>query len=131
MTPEEIQEIVEFLRGRFDEDEWIAKGAASDHGAIWEARETLPEHGSDSTDDHIARHDPARVLREVESKRLRVALAVDMLSRNQPEVGTGDKRSRLVNEGIRVGSQVVAEAVLKSEAHVYADHADFKPRWAV
>jgi hypothetical protein len=137
-----MSDLVEFLRARLDEDEIAAKAAQeSAEGGEWAmdgagpvragVGSTLVDAGTPYINRHIARHDPARILREVEAKRLRVALAVDMLTGNHPKVGAGDERSKLVHEGIRVGSQAVAEAVLKSEAHVYADHEDFNPRWAV
>ena len=78
--------LTEFLLARIAEDEAAAKAAASgEGGARWNAyfipgegisltvRNKAPEEWEDvrhdDTTDFIARHDPARVLRECEAKR--------------------------------------------------------------
>ncbi|MFB7213092.1 DUF6221 family protein [Streptomyces sp. NPDC056255] len=88
-----MDDLMQFLRDRLDEDESVARtaGGGSTDGLRW------LDHGSESglvsddagmmvthkpsTDDehaaHIARHDPARVLREVEAKR-------QIIDRHQP-----------------------------------------------
>jgi hypothetical protein len=69
-------EIIEFIRARIDEDEETALDAGSDH---WELDSPyVGAHGNLSPRRlgalrHMARHDPARVLREIEAKRLRVS----------------------------------------------------------
>jgi hypothetical protein len=61
--------------------------------------------------DHIARHDPRRVLAEVKSKRAILALA------DYPDAFTGDNYWRCL------------EDVLKALATPYSGHADFKEEW--
>lgn len=80
-----MDDLITWLRAQLDEDERIARAAAQ-HGATWRAGEpgiypsnTATHPGpiitgtwGDLDDDyaqHIARHDPARVLAEVEAKR--------------------------------------------------------------
>ena len=95
-------DLVEWLRAQLDEDERIARAASAgpwstrwngqDHELVapsrthpiaeWTYTIVTQEPGAstqrtecDTADaDHIARHDPARVLREVEAKRRLVAL---------------------------------------------------------
>src|SRR5258708_12897907 len=81
-----MSDLAAFLTARLDEDEVAAKAAMNVYGADWNAQtgsEYLPArvYGKGGRDrpvadtsraypaDHIARHDPARVLREVKAKR--------------------------------------------------------------
>lgn len=104
-------DITEFVKARLDEDEWIAQGAArTDDGrdGRW-----LPAHfGADGfdarVDDHIAHHDPARVLLEVAAKRAILALA---------DTGEGYAYS------------VAMECVVVQLAAVYSDHLDYRVEW--
>jgi hypothetical protein len=69
--------LVEFLRARVDEDETAAKAARDDptvYGVEGSATEefvrlAVNEGASEAVAEHIARHDPARVLAEVDAKR--------------------------------------------------------------
>ncbi|HEY5987343.1 MAG TPA: DUF6221 family protein, partial [Streptosporangiaceae bacterium] len=60
-------------RAQLDEDERVAKAAAEDWldvgVAVVAADEGVPFAAPDSTVDHIAHHDPARVLRDVKADR--------------------------------------------------------------
>jgi hypothetical protein len=87
-----MDDLIAFLNGRLNEDEAAAKAAAGVAGPAWKAETYWPEDESTTrtcvrsdsgafladlydTPDypdlaaHIARHDPARVLREVEAGR--------------------------------------------------------------
>lgn len=84
--------LVEFLRARLDEDEQVARAAADRTGEQWRAsapglyNESDPSNHpgpfatgawgdlEDDVAEHIARHDPARVLAEVAVKRRIVEL---------------------------------------------------------
>ena len=68
---------------------------------------------------HIARHDPARVLREVEAKRDAVRAAERVLFPSQSRRGD-----------FWDGQRAYAEASLRILASVYADHPDYDPEWA-
>lgn len=62
--------LVQFVRARLDEDEQTAHACPGD--GEWTAW-ALEVYGPDLSDEvrtHAARHDPARILREVEAKRL-------------------------------------------------------------
>jgi hypothetical protein len=78
-----MDELIAFVRARLDEDEAAAEKAAQRDGdtwqvgLLWDDDDVHVDHGnrhvagplSRETGQHIARHDPARVLREVEAKR--------------------------------------------------------------
>jgi L-fucose mutarotase/ribose pyranase (RbsD/FucU family) len=118
--------LVEFLEARVIEDEIIAN-AASDGAAHWHAlyayRDIKDGQGhyvvladgrypTVEQAAHIARHDPARILRQCEAVRLGIAelLRLDAI---------GD-----------VAGRSAAENALRHLASVHRDHADFDPNWA-
>ena len=121
--------IVEFLRARLDEDEQAALAATP--GRWWArpqrvdravysvqavgALNGMPALGIDSLRDaeHIARHDPARVLADVEAKRR----IVDLAANYSPELEHGDN-----------GEWAFAE-VLHQLAGPFAEHPDYDPSW--
>jgi hypothetical protein len=117
--------IVEFLEARLAEDELIAH-AAVDVSPDWQAhydfRDVKDTDGhfvvqADSLSPtleqaaHIARHDPARVLRECEAKR---AIIAEFLRRD----AVGDLPGRSA-----------AEDILKAIASAYSGHEDYDPAW--
>ncbi|MFH8405550.1 DUF6221 family protein [Streptomyces sp. NPDC018019] len=126
-------DLVEFIRARLGEDgeaaratterqpytEWDAVGAGDDSDSRlshWEVVKIACPHPTPAAKAiavHIARHDPARVLAEVEAKRE----IVDDLA----AVAGGDY--------IDAGEPVLAERVLRLLALPYGGHADFNERW--
>lgn len=103
-------------------EEWITSG--SDHG--WPVR-TMPRtvalgmvEVDSSAAGHIARHDPARVLREVEAKR---------------RILEHHSESTLPN-GIHLGTCMTCDnwempcPTLRLLADPYSDHPDFRSEWA-
>lgn len=67
-----MDDLVEWLRLQLDEDEQLARAAAgpSPGGGEWMMSDTGRHPGyTPEQAEHIALHDPARVLREVEAKR--------------------------------------------------------------
>ena len=114
-----------FLRLRLDEDELVARAAAGPSGrfGVWDvdpwydgtgdrcdlrARGTGvlsgPTGMSAAVVEHVARHDPARVLREVRAKRV----ILDVIERSAPPD---------------------AESILRELALPYADHPEFRRDW--
>jgi hypothetical protein len=138
--------ITEFLTARLDEDEEVALSAAgwdragrtripgswSPEGIGGVTDEELRpvayagESGlSDSKVSHIVRHDPARVLAEVEAKRALIADA-DTFDRTAREyVSKGDRMNSLAARGVERG---VIHA-LRTLALPYADHPDYDESW--
>ena len=117
--------LTEFLDARLTEDELTAH-AAVETSATWFAlldfRDVKDDTGryvvtadrvSPTVEQaaHIARHDPARVLRECEMKR---ALIADFLHRRA--VGDVDGAAALLD-------------ALAGVAAVYADHPDYRSAW--
>jgi hypothetical protein len=138
-------DLVDFLRARLDEDEQAARAATSGPwrhnpnkhwrkpGTSWfeEAVFSGPDGaaatcvaGTGETDDrqsmadasHIARHDPARVLAEVDAKRDVIRLA---------------ERAHDYHATFLSGFAAVMEDALRKFALAYAYHPDYKPEWAL
>jgi hypothetical protein len=111
-----MNDIVAFLRARLDEDEAAAKKATGEH---WEfdgatviyghALEQVVDYVYDDNQEHIARHDPARVLREIEAKRRIIA---DFEDESTP---LGETRG-------------LSGAIMHLTA-VYDTHPDYQGKW--
>lgn len=135
-----IDDVVQFLRDRYDEEEQVACAAG---GAPWDATVPNMVHASAtaqrepsvlrtsgyiaSTDReeyqrHIARHSPARVLVDLEGKRgvLRQYEAVTEQVKNPV---SADNRAHARTE------QHALEDVLRLLAVAYADHPDYRETW--
>jgi hypothetical protein len=101
--------LVSFLLARADEDEALAVAAAAQTGdpALPVARPLA---------EHIARHDPKRVLREVAAKRAVVRVWLEGLAAqlNDPSAGS---------------ALDTVETVLVEFAAIYADHPEFHSSW--
>ena len=121
-----MDDLIAFLRARLDEDERAAVAAAGQQTYYdWEVHEAEPPEQpevrvkgepyrvaggvDDSTAEHIARHDPARVLSEIESKRRLIQWCEWMV---------GDFR----------GSDVWKD-VLPLLALPYVGHSDYRAEW--
>lgn len=144
-------DLVEFLRARLDEDEAVARAAVGPGGSAWvhepsrgmsalvhaigepPAEVIVYDEGSPSDEqaEHIARHDPSRVFREVEAKRRMVDdhpsyVCVDP---------AGLRCHRCVAEGEVYPNGVSVMAAwpcltLRSVALPHSDHPDYDPTWA-
>ncbi|MEV7599881.1 DUF6221 family protein [Kitasatospora sp. NPDC089797] len=117
-------DLVEFLHARFDDDEQAAHAALGTNelaqpagqqarwvrqgDQIWsQGRSDVPVVGKTwaRPAEHIVRHDPARVLSEVDAKRRVLADAASFTEDGQ-------------------------QAVFQLLALPYADHPDYRPEWA-
>lgn len=129
-----MSDLVAFLRARLDEDEQAAHEAATEGGhwsqqAIGVGRRRLIHYVGASPDPHvvrsdsevargnhaqiarhIARHDPARVLREVEADRR-------IIERYEQMKADGESHWYLIYE------------TLKLRALPHADHPDYDESW--
>ncbi|WP_280498378.1 DUF6221 family protein [Nocardia farcinica] len=105
--------IEEFIEARLAEDESAARKAAdfpydAPSDAPWVSMQLLVRRGVAMTsDEHFARHDPARVLRQVAALREVVRVSA----------GTGDP--------------VYEDDLMRSVAAIWSDHPDYQPEWAV
>lgn len=133
-----MDDLVQFLRARLDEDEREARAAMWDEQSdVWTARPpqaryeqyivadycddgvvvVTPENADpDGVGRHIARHDPARVLVEVNAKRR----ALD----HYQAVRTHAKGSE---------PYILAEGAVRKQIQImalpYADHPDYQETW--
>ena len=117
-------ELVDFLRARLDEDERQARAAMTFQAAEWRVETSGIITTSADTDvytddrelaEHIARHDPARVLAEVEAKRDAIVLH------------GGDLRMQLMF--CSHCEQDTPCPTLRLLARPFRDHPDFDPAW--
>ena len=152
------EELATFVAARLDEDEaaakaiedrsdpWPGQWVADGNHALrtyngWVLAASVPT-GSEFAPGvlaHIARHDPARVLREVEAKRKRLALYLDAketlavaLKKAPPEDDPATAHS-YVRERINVnqasGRFTALEMSVRLDAMVYGDHPDYRAEW--
>lgn len=139
-----MSDLVEFLTARLAEDEQIARAAAArasdwhsskgnvggggeftdlgdpDEEQYWHGDEVIVyDEGWPLVDEatHIARHDPARVLREVEAKR---ALIESLRSYIQ--------YVETYENGVDADGELADK--LKPMAAIYSDHPGYDPKWS-
>ena len=114
-------DLIAFITARLDEDEAAAKAA---WGVEWDWRyvaRPFGERPSIAHTVHIALHDPARVLREVEAKRAIIR-----------EHEIRDSRCRVctaIHEGRATRFRAPCWTLLFI-ADVYSDHPDYREEWA-
>lgn len=125
-------DLITFLRARLDEDEEIAQAASpgpwhvdEDADEVLAVDDIVVAEGFAlsgrqlrATTQHIARHDPARVLAEVDAKRRVVDLMASTL-----ELAEGD------SEVDHYGALSDAEETLELLALPCADHLDYRDEW--
>jgi hypothetical protein len=156
--------IIEFLSARLDEDEAVARAASP---GPWhtnaEAHEVLAVDDitvaegfalsgpqTRATTEHIARHDPARVLAEVEAKRKIIAFHDQwpVLVQTEPKIefsgsdtlgATIDQYAVRMSQQIdwqttqqyraRFGTEPPTAPMLRALVQVYSGHPDFEEEW--
>jgi hypothetical protein len=105
-----MDDLVEFLRARLDEDERAVEGT-------WTPPSSTPSHQLATMQGSIVMMRPARVLREVAAKRVLL-----------------DDYERFVAERRRMmggwDSHPEVSPVLTAFAAVYDAHPDYRPEWA-
>ncbi|WP_326739136.1 DUF6221 family protein [Streptomyces sp. NBC_01022] len=116
MTP--MDDLVQFLRARLNEDEQTARAA----GDSWYGYEPEQQIAFVSVEDarHIARHGPARALREVEAKRQLLTeykeSAASLAAASAPDM-------------YDVGRLQGLEIAVRATSLPYADHPDYRGDW--
>ncbi|WP_143591216.1 DUF6221 family protein [Thermoactinospora rubra] len=146
-----MDDLTAFVRARLDEDEraarraaevcgchppassWIFDDEATD-GRILVVDDPHPDvkrklgrrwngtYNGLFTAEHIARHDPARVLREVEARRRLVGLTEYM-------GGWNTEHDTQVTEHEIHSMRQAAHEMLRNLAAPYADHPDYQEEW--
>lgn len=164
-----MDDLVQFLRARLDEDEQAARKAAALCGCHPAAPSWTFRDGDEKTDgrilvvdephptykrrlarrwntsydglfaaEHIVRHDPARVLAEVDAKRRRLARHIPerrRLALNDEDGTTSFAflicTSCMPNRSVEIGQAVVEWPCpdLLDDAAVYADHPEHRDAW--
>jgi Family of unknown function (DUF6221) len=131
-----------FLNARLNEDEAAAKAAFGEvaSGGEWQASQFafIGLRGPAPTvDAHVARHDPARVLREVEAKRRILALhALTITKAAQPQFDpfTGDR----IPDSYEVTCETCGWAsdnpasgcpTRRALGTIWSGHPDYDPAW--
>lgn len=137
-----MTDLAEFLRARLDEDAAVARAAPADSieatEGMWETKYLVLHDNAQTTvtaemdarlAEHIARHDPARVLAEVEAKR-RIVEKHGPTPPGYTWVGDDDD---LMPACSVCGDMTVAFPcpTLRLVASVYDDHADYLPEWKI
>ncbi|MGH3222260.1 MAG: DUF6221 family protein [Streptosporangiaceae bacterium] len=127
--------IAEFLAARLDEDEAAAKACQApspwkaadqewDHWIITDATGdvVIYDEGTPSLEEaaHIARHDPARVLRDVAADRKLLAAYAHALTADFGITG----------EPYDAGWAEALELAVKIRAARFGDHPDYQKQWA-
>ena len=137
-------DIAEFLSARLDEDERTARDATPDEWIV--TRDPLGVHvengdgrgrvvmcsGDDRHDGngaqnatHIARHDPARVRREVEAGRSLLARyrgSAIHLEANGATMPDAQLQAAMAAQGAQ-------RAAIRDRVAVWSDHPDYRPEW--
>lgn len=139
--------LLEFLEARLAEDEAIAR-AVEDRSAPWDGQwksdgpdalrtynDWVLFHGNGrplapGLVDHVARHDPVRVLAEVEAKRDLIDLVLGYEAGIDGEFGCCHKADAIA-EGECPENLVDDIEGLRMLAAPYAGHVDYLPEWAV
>lgn len=124
-----------FVAARLDEDEAAARAATEgpwsfagyDSADGWpivanDEHEIVSRSGSDDAE-HIARHDPARVLREVAAKRAVIRQYEDVREQARHPVSAENRMRARVAEGELL-------EVLQHIAVIYSNHTDHDPNWS-
>lgn len=139
-------ELLAFLRARWDEDEAAARECDEVYPAPWEVTDrgyiakvcadephfpiVAELEQSDTIDgwlgdrlQHIARHDPARVLADIEAKRRIAEVAATLMEQAARDPG-------LDASGVMTRSMAIAyETTLRLLALPFADHQDHRDEW--
>lgn len=160
-----MDDLVQFLRARLDEDEQIAQAAADGladgtsapawhmeepcegqrHWEVWgdegAGQRLVHGKGRRAESVHIARHDPARVLAEVDAKRQIIGMhnipavvspKMAALGLREGESPEDDRRCAgcgLDQMDDPITPDVSECPILRALALPYADHPDYRDEW--
>jgi hypothetical protein len=132
-----VSDLAAFLAARLSEDEAIAREAAGltecwvaeepAIGVVLVDGEPLIEGHITGLTAHIARHDPARVLREAGAMRARLAL----LAEAQAELDRllADEHASPMDQAMAVGRVRGARMAVRYDAAVWRDYPDYDEAW--
>jgi Family of unknown function (DUF6221) len=121
-----VTDLVAFLRARLDEDERLATLARPE----FFTPECLAVFASAGDAAHVIRHDPARVLREVEAKRAILAEIFNYEAVIDGEWGDCHEADQIA-AGMCPDHMPDEIPALRVLAAVYSDHPHFDPAWVM
>jgi hypothetical protein len=126
-----MDELVQFLRARLDEDEQLAR-AATQGEWVWSRefvtppgyhhRTVGPLEPGDAA--YIAHQHPARVLRDIEAKRKLLALYVEHERMDRETFEAEGEHARSL-----VSLRAAYFDAVRFHAAVYADHPSYREEW--
>jgi hypothetical protein len=139
-------ELVQFLRERLDQDDQAARAATPgpwklarqpgfewvSSAEYWAVADCSDADPARENAEHIARHDPARVLAEVDAKRqLMAALTSEGHATLRPGGSTEVYCGADYGDGspCDCGRDERVSRSLRVLASVYADHPDYRAEW--
>ena len=125
LEPDQLPDLDQFVLARIAEDKRIASDAAAASGrADWDVDAGA---GKPPVAEHLARHDPARVLAECAAKRRLVMVCRD----SRPDLRfLGARPHGMADFPLTPGDQhQLAALTLALLALPYADHHDYRPEW--
>lgn len=138
MTETAAVTLTDFLNARLDEDRAVAREAAGltecwvaeepAIGIVLVDGEPLIEGHITGLTAHIARHDPARVLREVEAKRAVIATAFLYEATIDGEWGCVHNADEIA-AGRCPDIRPDKVYILRLLAAIYSDHPDYRDEW--
>lgn len=132
-----MSDLVEFIQARLDEDDELARFAQP----FFENRDLLGEMVRDGFDaevpEHAVRHDPMRILREVEAKRriLGEHAYLQLTWWPDPMCGTcSDPQAQPVPDPLGARAEFTPNAIwpcrtVRLLALPYSDHIDYRHEW--
>ncbi len=124
-------DLAKFLNARLDDDQWVAEGAARTDDrrqGAWYPAMFGPGGFDARVDDHLARHDPGRVLREVDAKRKIVAEHAMEPGMFPPScVRCCDTNTAQYPQ--RWDALMWPCPTVRALAAVWSDHEDYDPAW--
>ena len=125
LEPDQQPDLDQFLLARIAEDKRIASDAADASGRVdWDSDAAA---GSPHAAEHVARHDPARVLAECGAKRRLVLACRD----SRPDLTfLGARPAGLADFTLTPADQhQLAALALALLALPYAEHSDYRSEW--
>jgi hypothetical protein len=128
LEPDMVPRLDEFLLARIAEDKRIAADAAAATQERWRPGDvTTPAPVHPHLAEHVARHDPARVLAECAARR-RLVMACRDSGFDRAFLGA---RPRGMDDFLLSphDQHQLAALTLALLAMPYADHSDYRPEW--
>jgi len=128
LEPDMVPTLDEFLLARIAEDKRIAADAAAAAGERWRPEHVAaPAPADPHVAQHVARHDPARVIAECAAKR-RLVMACRDSGFDRAFLGARPNGMADFLLSPRDQHQLAA-LTLALLAVPYADHSDYRPEW--